>query len=234
MTSRGRTTIALILAGAVLASLPVTAQAQQSGPTDTKGAPVYKPPLRGAPGGRVGGAARGTGREEFILSVLAPDHTGLTTREQPALYWFISRPTSSPIEVTVVDPNATDPVLETQLKPPIASGIHRIKLADYNVRLKPGVAYQWYVSVVPDAGRRSKDILAGGSVERFDPPADMSAKLAAAPKADLASAYADAGVWYDAVATLLDSLEASPKDPALLAQRNALLKQAGIPEIRGE
>jgi len=233
MRNRGRTTMALVLAGALLAPLPIAAQAQQSGPTDTKASPVYRPPLRGAPGGRVGGAARGLGREEFILSVLAPDHTGLTTRDQPALYWFISRPTSTPVEVTVVDPNATDPVLETQLKPPIAAGIHRIKLSDYNVSLKPGVAYQWYVSVVPDAGRRSKDILAGGSVERFDPPADVSSKLAKAPKAELASAYADAGIWYDAVAALLDMLESSPKDAGLLAQRNALLRQAGIPETRG-
>lgn len=231
MRNRGRTTIALIVAGALLAPLAMTAQAQQSA---APSAPIYKPPLRGAPGGRVGGAARGTGREEFILSVLAPDHTGLTTRDQPALYWFISRPTSSPVEVTVVDPNATDPLLETQLKPPIAAGIHRIKLSDYNVSLKPGVAYQWYVSVVPDSQRRSKDILAGGSVERVTPPADVSSKLAQAPKNDAAAAYADAGIWYDAVAALLDMLESSPKDAGLLAQRNALLRQAGIPEIRGE
>src|SRR5437867_13335867 len=51
-------------------------------------APVYKPPLRGAPGGRVGGGTRGTQeRDIFVLSVLAPDHTGLTTREQPSLFW---------------------------------------------------------------------------------------------------------------------------------------------------
>jgi len=55
-------------------------------------APSYQPPLRGAPGGRVGGGTRGTGRETFVLSVLAPDHTGLTVSEQPALYWFISNP----------------------------------------------------------------------------------------------------------------------------------------------
>ena len=51
----------------------------------TASAPVYKPPLRGAPGGRVGGGTRGTGREAFILSVLAPAHTGLTSSEQPVL-----------------------------------------------------------------------------------------------------------------------------------------------------
>jgi hypothetical protein len=234
MSRAGRSIVITGLAALLLAPFAGTAAAQQAGGEVKASAPVYKPPLRGAPGGRVGGAARGTAREEFILSVLAPDHTGLTTREQPALYWFISRPSSSPVELTLVDPNSADPVIETQIKPPISPGVHRIRLADYNVTLKPGVAYQWFVSVVPDSGRRSKDILSGGFVERIDPPGDLSAKLSSRPKSELPSAYADAGLWYDAVASLQELLEAAPKDAALLAQRNALLRQAGVPEIRVE
>ncbi len=38
--------------------------------------PVYNPPKRGAPAGRVGGGTRGgTQRDVFVLSVLAPDHS---------------------------------------------------------------------------------------------------------------------------------------------------------------
>ena len=47
--------------------------------------PVYKPPVRGAPGGRVGGGTRGTD-QTFVLSVVAPNHTGLTMQEQPELF----------------------------------------------------------------------------------------------------------------------------------------------------
>jgi hypothetical protein len=236
MTTAGRTALASILAAFLLgafllgAPLPVLAQGQQPAAGSKV---VYKPPLRGAPGGRVGGAARGTGREEFILSVLAPDHTGLTTREQPSLYWFISRPSSSPVELTVVDPDAADPLLELQLKPPIKAGVHRLNLADHNVRLKPGVAYQWYVSVVPDSGRRSKDILSGGSVERIDAPDDVKARVTGAAPPQLAAIYAEAGLWYDAVATLQDLLDASPKDAALVNQRAELLRSAGVPDLRG-
>ena len=35
--------------------------------------PVYNPPSRGAPAGRIGGGTRG-GQNVFVLSVLAPDH----------------------------------------------------------------------------------------------------------------------------------------------------------------
>src|SRR6185503_19553254 len=148
---------------------PVEAQQKpaEAVSSDAKGsssAPVYKPPLRGAPGGRVGGGTRGTGREAFILSVLAPAHTGLTTSEQPVLYWFISSPSSHPVELTLVDPQKSDPLVELRIEPPVAAGVHRVRLADHGVRLAPAVSYNWYVAVMPDTGRRSKDILAGGTV----------------------------------------------------------------------
>jgi hypothetical protein len=69
--------------------------------------PVYIPPKRGAPSGRVGGSTRGIQREVFILSVLATDPSGFTTSEQPSLYWFISSSTSLPVELTVMDPQGS-------------------------------------------------------------------------------------------------------------------------------
>ena len=61
--------------------LPQPAEAQ---PDDTI---VYKPPKRGAPGGREGAGTRGFREALPTLAVLAPqDHTGLTAQEQPVLY----------------------------------------------------------------------------------------------------------------------------------------------------
>ena len=70
--------------------------------------PVYNPPKRRAPAGRVGGGTRG-GRDVFVLSVLAPDHSGFTTNEQPTLYWYISNATTLPIELTLMDPAESNP-----------------------------------------------------------------------------------------------------------------------------
>jgi len=58
------------------------------------GLPTYRPPLRGAPGGRVGGGTRGIGDEFITLLVLAPNHVGLTVQGQPTLYWYLSKPTN--------------------------------------------------------------------------------------------------------------------------------------------
>ena len=194
-------------------------------------APVYQPPKRGAPAGRVGGGTRGNQREVFVLSVLAPDHSGFTINEQPSLYWFISNSTSIPVELTVMDAQGIQPILETKIPAPVQAGVHRIRLSDYNVRLAHGAAYRWFVTVVPDADRRSKDILAGGAVERVEIPTELKAKLAGAAKTELPAIYGAAGLWYDTVAAISELIDAAPQDQTLRKQRTALLSQVGLTGI---
>jgi Domain of Unknown Function (DUF928) len=194
--------------------------------------PIYKPPPRGAPSGRVGGGTRGApGRDMFMLSVLAPEANGLTVSEQPSLYWFISADISLPVEVTIADPNATQPLLEKRVATPVRRGVQRFPLADHGVKLAPGIPYRWSVTVVSDPNRRSRDILASGTIERVELPADLGAKLQGAKKANLAFLYADAGIWYDALAAVSELIESSPNDAELLRHREALLTQAGLLEI---
>jgi hypothetical protein len=196
------------------------------------GGPVYTLPKRGAPGGRVGGGVRGgTQRDMFLLSVLAPDHSGLTTSEQPSLYWYISTETALPVEVTIMDPQGVEPILETRLPAPVNAGVHRFRLADHNVRLAPGKAYRWFVAVVPDTDRRSKDILAGGAIERVEAPSELQSKLTDAGKDRAYFVYAEAGLWYDALKAISDQIDAAPENQELRKQRAALLSQVGVPAI---
>jgi len=227
--------IVLIGLGGLTVLLPVSSalseEAKEQGTktsTASVATPVYKPPLRGAPGGRIGGGSRGTGGQAFVLSVLAPDHSGLTTQEQPALYWYISKPTSLPVEFTVMDPETTTPVVEVRLPSPAHAGIQEIRLSDHGVRLTPGVVYRWYVAVVPDEARRSRDILAGGTIQRVLPSAELATKLSSARPEDVPALYAEAGFWYDALAGMSDLIERAPNDPDLQRQRTALMSQIGL------
>jgi uncharacterized protein DUF928 len=189
---------------------------------------VYNLPTRGAPGGRVGGGTRGD-TNVFILSALAPDHSGLTTSEQPSLYWYISDSISLPIELTVIDSKNVEPLLETQLPAPGKGGIQQVRLADYKIHLTPGEAYRWFIAVVPDPNRRSKDILAGGAIERIDTPQEIKAKLASSENSQKQFIYAEAGIWYDALQSISDLIDASPQNAELRQQRTALLTQVGLP-----
>jgi hypothetical protein len=241
---------ALLLAGAVTTALPIaglTQEKQQAaqatrgdepGPVLAAAAPVpvvYKPPLRGAPGGRVGGGTRGgdarsngAERAMFVLSVLAPDHTGLTINEQPSLYWYISSASPLPVEVTVVDPRAAKPLLRVRLSSPPEAGVHRIRLADHGIRLDPDITYRWYVAVVPDANRRAKDFLTGGAIQRVAPDEALQAKLAAAGATQTPSIYAQAGLWYDALAAVSALIDDAPDDSSPRRMRAALLQQVGL------
>jgi hypothetical protein len=46
------------------------------------------------------------------------------------------------------------------------------------------------------------------------------------------SLYAEAGLWYDAVAALGELIDQTPTDRTLVEQRAALLRQVGLPEAK--
>jgi hypothetical protein len=97
--------------------------------------------------------------------------------------------------------------------------------------LAPGTAYRWFVAVVPDADRRSKDILAGGAIERVEATSELQGKLNDAGKDRAYYVYAEAGLWYDALKAISDQIEAAPANQDLRKQRAALLSQVGVPAI---
>jgi hypothetical protein len=163
-----------------------------------------------------------------VLSVLAPDHTGLTAVDQPSLFWFISHPIALPLELTVMDPRRAQPLLETSLPAPRQGGIQRVRLSDHGVRLEPGVAYRWFIAVVADSGRRSRDILSGGAIERIEVPDPLRGQLAAAQAREKPGLYAGGGYWYDALASISDLIDGAPGDGALQSQRQDMLRQIGL------
>jgi hypothetical protein len=188
--------------------------------------PVYQPPMRGAPSGRVGGGTRGTAGGMPTVDVLAPDHVGLTVQEQPTLYWFVSAPVHHPVQLTLVSDDSEKPLAEVDLPIPSKAGIQAVKLSDVGVKLKSDVEYQWTVAIVVDASERSKDILASGIVKRTldrRPVAVQDGAMAA-------KQYAAAGLWYDALEAASRAIDRAPGDHRARMQRAALLDQAGLAE----
>jgi hypothetical protein len=234
------TGLALLVSGLAATSESQTASqapprvALQAGPSGGNVLQYKPPPSRGAPavGNRIGGATRGATDEPLRVVALAPfDHTGLTVHEQPSLHWFISSTTALPIELTISDPKAPRPILETRIPQPTRPGVQRVRLSDLGARLATGVPYEWYVVVVRDPERRARDIVAGGMIERTDLPEAVRAKLLAAPPAEVPSVYAEAGLWYDAMAAVSDLIDARPDDAGWRRQRASLLEQVGLRQI---
>jgi hypothetical protein len=188
----------------------------------------FRPPTTGTSSVRVTGGSRGTGTNEVVLDVLAPDEIGITTQEQPSLFWYQSKAANARFELTLLQDNKVKPIVQVQMERSINAGIQRLKLSDQGAKLTPGVEYQWVIALVTDPDNRSKDLVASGVIKRIDPTADLKQKIASAAPTSVPSVYAEAGVWYDALSALSDQIDAHPQDQALRQTRADLLRQVGL------
>ncbi len=185
--------------------------------------PVYRPPRRGAPRAKVGGGLRGARALPEPL-VLAPGHLAQTASPQPSLFWYIDAVPARSVQIvfTLIDAEGVDPVVEATLDSPTRAGIHRIRLADHGVELDPGVEYEWSIALVVDPAQRARDVVTTGYIQRVAQRAPLEGSVATAAR------YAAAGIWYEALETISDSIRETPDDVELRRHRSALLHQAGL------
>ena len=157
------------------------------------------------------------------------DHVARTVSEQPPLFWYIDSIPEPGIRLifALLDEESVEPISEITLTV-TKSGVQRISLAEQGVKLEPGVEYEWSVALVLDPEQRSRDIIASGWAIRVeDAPADLGGK----PSTDLVMAYAEAGLWYDALATISELIDENPDDKSLRQIRAGLLRQVGFQNV---
>src|SRR5574341_1289498 len=107
------TGLAMILSG----NGPIDAAAEQSvvaqkGQADETQFPVYAPPKKLTPRARVGGTLRGTEGKDPEIVPLVPDHVAFTVKKTPTLNWFLSKPTTYPIQFTINSVQQVRPIYE--------------------------------------------------------------------------------------------------------------------------
>src|SRR5687768_4198873 len=161
-----------VLLTALLALVPAPAARGQEDEDD------FQPRSSAPPANRTGGASRGGSPTTTppTLSILAPAKTvGLTTREQPTVYWYVSADTEHPVMITLTDPAQLDESAEVTVNGPIKAGVHKLDFASFKqdgkpVTLKPGVKYELVVEVViKKTGGGSENPAATCRVMRLDP-----------------------------------------------------------------
>jgi hypothetical protein len=95
--------------------------------------------------------------------------------------------------------------------------------------LEPNVQYKWFVSVIRDSESPSKDIVAGGVIERCELSEclePMGARLTCSLETVIENAKA--GFWYDAMGCLCQLIDADSKNDKLRRIRARLLKDVGL------
>lgn len=187
----------------------------------------YHAPQVSAQGTRVVVDEQEPGKDPLYLSVLSPDHIGLTMFEQPALFWFIAQLTSQPVDVMIMDEGNTQILLDVRMLPPIRPGIHKVDLKDYGIRLQLNTTYQW--KIVLQGLNPGESHTTNGWIMRVSPSANV-ANLANLPSinATPTEPLLEAGLWYDAIWALSERLHTDPNDVRALTQRANLFEQVGL------
>ncbi len=190
---------------------------------------IFKPPFRGTPTARarVGGGVRSmnASARPFVV-VLSPEFTGLTTRSQPTLYWYQSDPVDMSYELTVN--KGYDTVLHKTLQDAGNAGIRRLDLDSSDIKLKPGVEYEWNIALIPNPDDRARDLVSTGTITRMQPDESLTQTLTGASPTDLPFIYAEHGIWYDALDAISKEIATNPNDRSLTDLRDDLLRQVGL------
>jgi len=221
----------LVLAALLLPTLLMV----PGGPADGQQAPsvVYVPPDLGAPPTRTLAATRGLGGPPAV-QVLAPPHTGLTQAAQPTLFWYLAEPAVARVELTLIDQQKIEPLLELDLGTVRTPGIQAVSLAEHGIRLEAGRLYQWSVAQVLDPTQRWADIVTSATLQRRPPDAELAQALADASPTKRLAALARHGYWYDLQAELEAQIRAQPDSAGWRALRADLLAQVGLDEVAEE
>ncbi len=149
--------------------------------------PGFTPPPSGQAMRVRSAAGRGPGDPRPVVSALAPEPCGQTRTAQPVLFWHVDRIPGEELRTIfhLTTQRRDAPVAELRLPRVTRPGLQRIVLADYGVRLEPGVVYKWSAVLVPGGEEWGRSIFASAGIRLVEEDIGESPELP---------------TWYDAFA----------------------------------
>jgi Domain of Unknown Function (DUF928) len=172
------------------------------------------------------GAVRSAPGAVEVLARAPGNHTGLTLSRSPRLWWALDQPTDLPIQITIVDGEAIDPIVRVELPGPHAAGLHAFDLSQQGVELLPDVDYRWFVSIVVDPDRPSRNPVSAGSLRVAGATDGRRETVSSASASARGNKFAELGLWYDAFDFYASLAEAHPEVEQLATYRDRLVEVA--------
>ncbi|MBC7971228.1 MAG: DUF928 domain-containing protein [Verrucomicrobia bacterium] len=220
-----------LMLGFMVCSLPLLAMAAD-----------FKPPRRGLPGRREGGGTRDPiaciqGNPSQLVALLPGTNLGLTTAAYPRFFWFAPKSKAKFAEFSLYDVNEQredrTPIYKTIFSIAGTAGIASLSLPS-NATMPPlvvGKDYHWSVALVCNPDDRTRDIKVDGWVQRVAPEPRLTNQLVKATPEDRVRLYANNGIWFDTVTTLVEQRCAKPQEAALINSWAELLKSVQLDAI---
>jgi hypothetical protein len=231
------TTLAVSLTLGLVLNAPSQAQVQPSSLSrsrlpDSWG---YKPPERGNPDNREQGATRQLFPCTQNLTALTPLGVGLTVAEYPTFSWYMPATSARSAEFLLRDASDRE-VYKAKFAIAGKPGIYSLNLpASANLPpLAQDKEYHWDISVICDANDREKDIVVGGAIKRIAPDPAFARQIQRANLRERVGLYAQARLWHETLATLLELRRLSPNDSTLASDWKKLLLSVELSKVASE
>lgn len=206
----------------------------------------FTPPNRGISVNRQGGATRGNPciePQDAKVTALVPNQgVGATAAPYPTVFWYMPKSSASEVELRVQDAKQYD-IYSTKYTLAKSAdgvvvgspGIMSFSLPAF-ANLSPlevGQEYDWHVTVIcpPDSSEysdNSNNIVASGRIVPVRPDLTLAQRIQQATPQDRVALYANAGLWYETVATLVELRRDRPNDTELTQAWNKLLNSIGL------
>lgn len=210
---------------------PATTQAGgfQIGSAAKAGVRWTPDPDRGSASSTLSGGRRGTSASACALNSLEPDPaitllvpegaTGLTTKAQPTLSWYLESKDVAEMTFMLSHPDQATPIYTQQIS--AVEGLIEVPLPA-SAALEVGTRYRWMVFLSCNNGEN--EVHARSFVERVAGDT-LAVDVSGLSQTQQAEAYAENGVWYDALNSLVSAYRAESQISTLLEIRE-LLEQA--------
>ena len=201
---------------------------------------TFKPPNRGAPprtdhaGSRNDSCVSSSDKIALLLPEKKPEESpfGLTVSKYPTFFGYIPQSSAQIGEFILIAQN-NQIVHRTRFALPSQPGIVSISLpAKDSPPLEVGKRYQWFLIIVCNPDDRSENAISTrGWIERIQPSQIIVEQLLNGTPRSLPAVYANAGIWYEALTSLVDLRRLQPDDPMLEADWEELLKSVGLKQF---
>ncbi|NEP62910.1 MAG: DUF928 domain-containing protein, partial [Symploca sp. SIO2G7] len=174
-----------------------------------------------------------------LTALLPPNQLGLTAAAYPTLFVYIpafgTEALPMPVEFVLEDQNGRE-IYQATFPTSGISGIVALGLpAKAGLSpLKVDQDYYWRFTVICNKDERSQDVVVGGVVRRVELESDLKEQLMVVSPEEQVQLYAEAGIWHNALSTLVQLRRNRPTDLKLAADWEKLLKAVELGDIAQE
>jgi len=180
------------------------------------------------PGRRLGGGSRGDcAVDSRALAALNPaNNLGVTARHQPALYFAMPKLESAyPVDFLLRDTQGAT-VYETSLSTGTGGDFVGVQIPAN--RLTVDQDYQWYLAIACHPDDPAQTVVLSGWLRQVSPVPAVSTAAGVEGKLEQVRAEKAAGLWSDAIATLVELRQTDPDHPAVHQQWTQLLEALAL------